>query len=86
MLRSTGAARALSRSFLRYVEKRLPLSPFLGILGPDDKGKPIERWGRKASGLKTRQSMTAGLPNRAQNPRPLGRRAPAADYTSSDLD
>src|SRR5262245_8926769 len=27
-----------------------------------DKGKPIERWGRKASGLRTHRSMTAGSP------------------------
>ena len=29
----------------------------------NDKGKPSERMGRKADGLKTFESMAAGLPN-----------------------
>jgi hypothetical protein len=31
-----------------------------------EKGKPIERWGRKATGLKTSSSMTAGSPVRVR--------------------
>jgi len=31
-------------------------------LGWSEKGKPIERWGRKASGLRVVETTTAGLP------------------------
>jgi hypothetical protein len=38
------------------------------IVGIDEKGKPIARWGRKVTGL----SESAGLPNRSDAQDPIG--------------
>ncbi len=41
----------------------LSLLTFTQIMSLNDKGKPFERMGRKANGLKTFESKAAGLPN-----------------------